>query len=88
MGSDNLESFHKWKNYEIILENYSVIVYPRPGFNRSKVEVHKNITIAEEAPSMEISASFIRKAIKTGKDVRHFLPAKTWQYLEEMNFYR
>lgn len=88
MGSDNLESFHKWKNYETILENYGVIVYPRPGFNRENVQVDKNIVIADGAPLMEISASFIRKAIKHEKDVRHFLPLKTWEYLDEMNFYR
>lgn len=88
MGSDNLESFHKWKNYETILENYGVIVYPRPGFNRENVQVNNNIVIADGAPLMEISASFIRKAIKNDKDVRHFLPLKTWEYLEEMNFYR
>lgn len=88
MGSDNLENFHKWKNYETIVENFGVIVYPRPGFDRSKVKVHKNITIAEGAPLMEISSSFIRNAIKEGRDVRHFVPLKTWEYMEEMNFYR
>ena len=88
MGSDNLESFHKWKNYETILENYGIIVYPRPGFDRSKTDIHRNIMIAEDAPLMEISASFIRHAIREGKDVRHFIPAKTWEYLEEMNFYK
>jgi nicotinate-nucleotide adenylyltransferase len=88
MGSDNLESFHKWKNQETILENYGVIVYPRPGFDPSKVQVHKNITVAEEAPLMEISASFIRKAIRNGKDVRHFLPHHVWEYIDEMNFYK
>lgn len=88
MGSDNLESFHKWKNYETIVENYGIIVYPRPGFDKSKIRVHKNISVAEEAPLMEISSSFIRKAIRDGKDVRHFIPQKTWEYLEEMNFYK
>jgi nicotinate-nucleotide adenylyltransferase len=88
IGSDNLESFHKWKNHEIILENYGVIVYPRPGFDRSKVQITKNVAVAEQAPLMEISSSFIRKAIREGKDVRHFLPPKSWEYLEEMNFYR
>jgi nicotinate-nucleotide adenylyltransferase len=88
MGSDNLESFHKWKNYETIVENFGVIVYPRPGFDKSKVQFHKNITIAEGAPLMEISSSFIRKAIQEGKDVRHFLPQKTDEYLREMNFYK
>ncbi len=88
MGSDNLENFHKWKNYEIILENYGIIVYPRPGFDRAKVPVHKNIEVAENAPLMEISSSFIRDAIKAGKDIRHFMPPKAWKYLDEMNFYR
>ncbi len=88
MGSDNLESFHKWKNYETIIENFGVVVYPRPGFDRTKVQIDKNVIIAEGAPLMEISSSFIRKAIKTGKDVRHFMPQKSWEYMEEMNFYR
>ncbi|MCD6353977.1 MAG: nicotinate-nucleotide adenylyltransferase [Prolixibacteraceae bacterium] len=88
MGSDNLESFHKWKNYETIIENYGVIVYPRPDFDKSKVKSYKNITIAEETPLMKISSSFIRKAIAEGKDVRHFMPHLSWLYLEEMNFYK
>jgi nicotinate-nucleotide adenylyltransferase len=88
MGSDNLESFHKWKNYEAIVENYGVIVYPRPGFDKFKVEVHKNIVIAQNVPLMEISSSFIRKAIRNKKDVRHFLSPKSWEYLDEMNFYK
>lgn len=88
MGSDNLESFHKWKNYETIVENFGVIVYPRPGFDKSKVQFHKNITIAEGAPLMAISSSFLRKAIQNGKDVRHFLPQRTSEYLAEMNFYK
>lgn len=88
MGSDNLENFHKWKNYETIIENYGVIVYPRPGFNPQKVKVEKNFTIAKDAPLMEISSSFIRNSLKEGKDVRHFIPPKSWEYLEKMNFYR
>ncbi len=88
MGSDNLENFHKWKNYETIIENYGIIVYPRPGFDRSKAKITKNITIAEGVPLMEISSSFIRNAIREGKDVRYFLPQKTWDFLDEMNFYK
>jgi len=88
MGSDNLESFPKWKNFEMILENYGVIVYPRPGFDHLKVPNHKNIMVVDGAPLMEISSSFIRNAIKEGKNIRHFMPQKSWEYLDEMNFYR
>ncbi len=88
MGSDNLENFHKWKNSEIILENYGIIVYPRPGMELEKIPVHKNIMLANDAPLMEISSSFIRNAIKNGKDIRHFVPQKAWEYMDIMNFYK
>ena len=87
MGSDNIEDLHKWKNYEQILENHSILVYPRPGFDISKIELHPNISITD-APMMDISSSFIRNAIHDGKDVCHYVPPKTWEYIEEMNFYR
>jgi nicotinate-nucleotide adenylyltransferase len=87
LGSDNLQNFHKWKNYEKIVEHYGVVVYPRPGFDLSKYSGHKNITVAEGAPLMEISSSFIRKAIREGKDVRYFLPPQVWDYIQKKGFY-
>lgn len=86
MGSDNLRNFHKWKNYEQILEDYSIYVYPRPGYDISGS--HKNIHVIEGVPQMEISSSFIRKSIKEGKDISYLMPEKAWIYTYEMNFYR
>ena len=40
-----------------------------------------------DAPQMDISASFIRNAVKSGKNIRYFLPAKVWDYIKEMHFY-
>jgi len=86
MGADNLKNFHKWKNYEQILQDYSIYVYPRPGI---KIDVsHKNIHIIKNVPLMDISASFIRDSIKQKKDVSYLMPEKVWQYIEEMNFYK
>ncbi len=86
IGSDNLQNFHKWKNYEQILADYFVYVYPRPGIEISGS--HENIHIVKGVPQMEISASFIRNAIKQGQDVSYLIPEKAWKYIEEMNFYR
>jgi len=86
MGSDSLPGFHKWKNPEQIEAHYTRYVYPRKGFPVETSE-HRNIYLAE-APQIEISASMIRKGIGEGKDMRHFLPAGVWKYLDEMNFYR
>ncbi|MDU8884798.1 nicotinate (nicotinamide) nucleotide adenylyltransferase [Yeosuana sp. MJ-SS3] len=89
MGEDNLKSFHKWKNYNIILENHDIYVYPRisKGKVESELVDHKNIHFIN-SPIMEISSTFIRKAIKEGKNIRPLLPENVWQYLDEMNFYK
>ena len=86
IGADNLQNFHKWKNYEQILEDYSIYVYPRPGFEINGS--HKNIHIVNGVPQMEISASFIRNSIKDRKDVSYLMPEKAWKYTDEMNFYK
>ncbi|HZH73896.1 MAG TPA: nicotinate (nicotinamide) nucleotide adenylyltransferase [Mariniphaga sp.] len=88
MGSDNLYNFHKWKNYMSIVENFGVLVYPRHDYEKMAMQQHPNIIIANEAPRMEISSSFIRKAIKDGKDIRHFLPPAVWKYIDSMGFYK
>lgn len=87
MGEDNLESFSKWKNYEEILKNYKIYVYPRPNSNSKELKSHPNV-IMTEAPLMEVSSTMIRKAIKDKKDVSFFVPQAVWQYLDEMSFYK
>jgi len=87
LGADNIESFHKWKNYEEILKNYELYIYPRPNYDLGDYKNHPNITEVN-APIMEISSSFIRKSIKEGKDVRYFLPGEVYNYINKMFFYR
>ncbi len=86
MGSDNLASFHKWKNHEEILKHHDIYVYPRHNAGKSKYENHERV-ILTQAPMVEISSSFIRNSIKEGKDMNYFLPAGVYKYIEEMHFY-
>jgi len=87
LGQDNLATFHKWKNYEYILEHHQLFVYPRPSAKPSPFDNHPNVIITQ-APLIEISSTFIREAIKQKKDVRFFLHPKVWQHIDEMNFYK
>lgn len=90
MGEDNLASFHKWKNYEVILEDYDIYVYPRIYKDKKanvQFENHPKIHKVN-APIMEISATFIRKAISDRKNIQPLLPCNVWKYVDEMNFYR
>lgn len=87
MGADNLVSFKKWKNYEVLLKNYQIFVYPRPEANVAEWENHPAITFTE-TPLMEISSTFIRKAIKEKKNVQFFLPDKVIDFIEGKGMYR
>ncbi|MGZ4034425.1 MAG: nicotinate (nicotinamide) nucleotide adenylyltransferase [Bacteroidia bacterium] len=86
MGADNLEGFHKWKNYEEILKQYEIYVYPRPDTKGGDLINHKKVKLVN-APLMEISSTAIRNAIKEKKDVRYFVPEAAWEYLKESHFY-
>jgi nicotinate-nucleotide adenylyltransferase len=86
MGSDNLKNFNKWKNHELILKEHELYIYPRPGYDDSKVKIDGKIHLIH-APLMEISSSFIRKAIKENKEIPFFMPEAAYNYLKEMHFY-
>lgn len=85
-GTDVFKSFKKWKNYEQIIGQYQMYVYPRPNSDLGEYKDHPNIKI-QEAPMMEISSSFIRKGIKLSKEMSFWMPKKVYEYIIEMHFY-
>lgn len=87
LGADNLKYFNKWKNYEIILKEYRLYVYPRPNYDLGEFKNHSSVNLIN-APMMEISSSFIRNSIKDGKNLKYFLPNAVYEYISEMNFYK
>tara|TARA_B100000900_G_scaffold162668_1_gene138149 strand:- start:2729 stop:3316 length:588 start_codon:yes stop_codon:yes gene_type:complete len=86
MGGDNLNTFHKWRNYEYILEHHELYVYPRLATMPGSLDNHEKVNLVG-APIMQISSSFIRNAIKANKDVRPMLPPHVWECIDEMNYY-
>lgn len=89
MGEDNLKGFHKWKNYETILQNYELYVYPRISDGKEEHQFSNHQKVQKvTAPIVQISSTFIRKAIQVNKDISTMLPANVWKYIDEMNFYK
>ena len=86
MGADNLSSFSKWKSYDKLIEN-QVYVYNRPGEEVDEDKNHKNINFVE-APLLQISASYIRKEIKKGNDIRYLVPDAVFEFLDNSNIYK
>lgn len=87
MGADNLASFKKWKNYEVLLQNYEIYVYPRPGVDLTEWAAHPSIKITD-TPQMDISSTFIRKGIVAGKNLQFFLPDAVLAFIDSKNMYR
>ena len=94
MGEDNLKSLHKWKNYELLLKNHQIIVYPRilgedisTPLNVTELKNHENIHQID-APIIELSATENRNMIKEGKNTRPMLPPEVFEYLDGSSFYK
>lgn len=89
MGQDNLQSFKKWKNFEVILENYAIYVYPRIYNNKKESELRNHIKVHMiKAPIIELSSTFIRNSIKNKNNIRPLVSCQIWTYMDEMNFYK
>lgn len=102
MGEDNLRTLNKWYNYDYILKNHSLYVYPRmlslleyekqgekeEGSFVEEIKMHPSVIWCHDTPLMKISSSFIREQISQGKDVRYLLTEPVFKYVDEMNFYR
>ena len=88
MGADNLLSLPKWKNYQLLINNYPIYIYKRPNYPiESALVQHENIHILD-TPLLDISSTWIRQLIKTKKSIRYLVPEKVFEYLESSHLYR
>ena len=89
MGEDNLKSLHKWKNYEVILQNHDIYVYPRISSETATLDLKNHPRIHHvDAPIVEISSTFIRESIKNRKNIQPLIPYKVWEYIDYNNLYK
>lgn len=87
MGSDNIATFHKWKNFELILRDFQIQVYLRPGYPPGDLAEHPNVHI-HEAPLMHLSASYIRSCVAKGYSVKYLVPEAVVEELERTGMYK
>lgn len=87
IGSDNYLSLDKWKDKDRLVREHKLLVYPRPGFPIDYDDMSQNIKIVK-APTLEISSTMIRNAIRQNKRVRFWLPCGIYDYILERNLYK
>lgn len=91
LGADNLQHFHKWKNYEAILKYYDLFVYPRPG--SENVIPEKLLPFSDkitfiQAPLLGISATYIRQKVAKGGSIRYLVPPEVAFFIQAKKFYQ
>lgn len=87
IGSDNWLIFDRWRDHDIIIRDYTPIIYPRPGYSIEPSTLPPDIILAD-APTSNVSSTEIRNAIAAGKDTRELLPPGVAEYIESHNLYR
>lgn len=80
MGSDQIARLDGWKEYEKVLE-YPIYVYPRRG--EEAVKFADCVTILEDAPLLDISATDIRSRIERGENVSQMVDAGVTEYIHK-----
>lgn len=89
IGSDNMQIFDQWKDYQTILNEYSILVYPRKDFDYEPFEeIYPDMQILEEAPFFEISSTDIRELIKNNQDASQWLHPDVYQFIKENSLYK
>lgn len=82
VGADNWQIFNRWKDWERILRDFHLIVYPRPGYPLPAVssQVYPTVRVVD-APQYDISSTAIREALARGKDITNLCDPKVVEYL-------
>ena len=86
LGSDSFQNLKKWKNYELLIKDYPILVYKRPGFEINNM-FNANTTVVD-APLLEISSTNIREMIKKGKSIRFLVPDIVKEEIERNHYYK
>ena len=87
MGGDNLATLPKWKNYDVLLRDYTIYVYNRPTHARPALADHPSVRYFD-APLLAISSSYIRRCLQAGHSVEYLVSEPVFRYLSESHLYR
>jgi len=85
MGSDSFSNIKRWRNYEVLLKNYEIYIYERPGF-KVKEGLGARLTILE-APLLEISSTHVRELVYSKKSIKFLVPDVVKEEIKRQQYY-
>ncbi len=96
VGSDQFLALESWYKGKDILENFQVILAPRPGYRKNLVDkqierytaVFGTAVRVIRGEMLDISSTDIKERIKAGKDISGLVPDRIADYINEHGLYR
>jgi len=79
-GSDIWARFDEWKDYERILDEYKIYVYPRKGYEVEKFA--DRVTLLSDAPYVEFSSTEVRERAERGEDLSAYVSPSVAEYIK------
>jgi nicotinate-nucleotide adenylyltransferase len=88
IGADNLALFERWKDSDVIMSNFDMLVYPRPGVDLdSLMQKYPKVRVLENAPLHDISSTEIRRRISSGESVSELVNPEVEEYIKDKKLY-
>ena len=87
IGADNWSIFDQWKNYQQLIDRYSLLIYPRVNAIVDESKLPDSVKLLK-APLVDLSSTTIRTAIAEGKDMRFYVPSIVWHEINQLEMYR
>ena len=93
IGSDMLQSFTTWRNFEMLLETTTLVAFSRQKNDALAAQAEKLRALGGEVmllsgEAVEVSSTQIRAAAATGADISAFVPAEVEEIVKKYNLYR
>ena len=99
IGSDTLPDFHKWKEWEKLIKDFKIIVYPRGnGLKDLRKNVQKafklnnitlNISILDHkgVVTTNVSSTLVRERVASGRSIHYLVSDKIEKYIKDSKLY-
>ena len=88
IGADNLALFERWKDSDVIMSNFDMLVYPRPGVDLdSLMQKYPKVRVLENAPLHDVSSTEIRRRISSGESLRGLVNPEVEEYIKDKKLY-
>lgn len=85
IGSDNLARFSQWQNYQDLLAQFPVFVYPREG--SSMEPLLPGMIAMTNVAAVTVSSTQVRSAVAAGESIIKLVDQKVALYIHEHSLY-